>query len=446
MNPLGSGSMLDINFLGIFYETHVPPNSIVRRESNNWLRAIISVQDYNSDLAVKLSLRALAITRVARLHNDKRLVTQGQLTYGHALRVLQQSLWDPTTMYNKSNLAAARTLLTYELFESDSDSLNGWLSHVSGISRLVYLRRPERFESHGLLEDFRFTEMIHSIMRRRKSYLTSPEWLTMPWKDKEKAAEERVWDHGLLFAAELELFEAATASKDALKLAECLDNCLSLRQGLASCEKCLSNEFPGPFYAQKEEMIQLTACADAEEEPHLRTVYHYSSLRLARALMMTWALQICISELIDGSRRLFRTFSGEKTAAVSLDPTKSSPRITAQSSPSPSAASSTSIPSPFDPSQTAEFTYRLSLAERIVRSAQFTISSSDWGFVGATICLFPLATAWRTMEKLPREGTMIRWVEDLFVRIRKDHGLKFALGLENTRQQFDPAIFQELNV
>lgn len=69
----------------------------------------------NPQDALRLALMALTMTRTAWIHDDERLRIQGKRFYGLALKQLQIALWDPVLMLNEETLAAARTLVSYEV-------------------------------------------------------------------------------------------------------------------------------------------------------------------------------------------------------------------------------------------------------------------------------------------------------------------------------------------
>lgn len=66
-------------------------------------------------VALDLSLKALAFTRLGWLKHDNTLTTRGALLYGRALQELQKALWDEQMMWLDETLAAAYTLSVYEV-------------------------------------------------------------------------------------------------------------------------------------------------------------------------------------------------------------------------------------------------------------------------------------------------------------------------------------------
>lgn len=109
-----------------------------------WILFCADMSD-GTECALTVALRALALVRCSKLWNDDHLLERGRQTYGKALRVLQSELLDDRTKFSELVMAACRVLSTYEFLESTTDSVSGWITHVQGMERVVYLRGPARF-------------------------------------------------------------------------------------------------------------------------------------------------------------------------------------------------------------------------------------------------------------------------------------------------------------
>ena len=66
-------------------------------ELPDWL--YISAGVVHPDKTLRLSLRAVALTRIGRLSHDAILLASGANMYGQALRELQKALWHPKRMW-----------------------------------------------------------------------------------------------------------------------------------------------------------------------------------------------------------------------------------------------------------------------------------------------------------------------------------------------------------
>lgn len=115
---LSVAGQLDTNFIGLFFKDFMPKNPLMRGEPRggyNWLTSIMRLHALGTDPPLKLSLRALCMTRMARLRADEELVRQGHLTYGHALKAVQYALWSEKHMWTNQTIAAAACLEMFEV-------------------------------------------------------------------------------------------------------------------------------------------------------------------------------------------------------------------------------------------------------------------------------------------------------------------------------------------
>ena len=66
-------------------------------------------------LALDFAARALWMSRIGRIHNQKDLIVQADLAYGAALRYLQEALYNPQLAVKDKTFAAASILSVYEV-------------------------------------------------------------------------------------------------------------------------------------------------------------------------------------------------------------------------------------------------------------------------------------------------------------------------------------------
>ena len=199
LNPqLSVAGQLDTNFLGLFFNDFVPSNPRARSNGYPWLQSIMKLNAIGAKPVLKLSLRALCMTRVARLRGDEVLVKEGHVTYGNALKAIQYALWSERDMLTDDTMAAACCLEMFEvswnhssangaadcvvvqLFESAKDSPNGWVSHQSGMEQMVLSRGPHKYRE--LTESGIIGNVQYSSVSSERS-LHCPRWRrnTHPW-------------------------------------------------------------------------------------------------------------------------------------------------------------------------------------------------------------------------------------------------------------------------
>ena len=115
--PIPSAAIWDTNFVGQFYTQFFPQDPRNLDAGRSFTTLAMTLNDAGASPCLRLSIRALCMTRVARAKGDEALVRQGQITYGHALTAMQYALWNKDAPWDDHALAAASCL---ELFEVSS--------------------------------------------------------------------------------------------------------------------------------------------------------------------------------------------------------------------------------------------------------------------------------------------------------------------------------------
>lgn len=116
----------DVQVVSQFWEKFVPTATQAQDETPcAWLQEAIVFEGGGKPL--QNSLKALSMTRLGFLSGDTALTIRGRNFYGHALRQLQNALWDEELMWNDDTFASAYILSVYEVsaggsVESHQDS------------------------------------------------------------------------------------------------------------------------------------------------------------------------------------------------------------------------------------------------------------------------------------------------------------------------------------
>lgn len=107
-------SLNSAQVVGLFWSVWAPIDNVAQNPSDTeWMK--IALQTPNSTVALQLSSRALALSRVGWANDDDGLKIHGGLVFGTALRELQKALWDENLMWRDETLAAAYILSNYEV-------------------------------------------------------------------------------------------------------------------------------------------------------------------------------------------------------------------------------------------------------------------------------------------------------------------------------------------
>ena len=109
-----NAQVFEAKLISMFWECYVPSTSGAQVSSPcAWLQESISLVD--PPPALRLSLTALAMTRLGWLRQDDAFVRRGRLVYGDALKELQQALTEEHSMCQTETLATCNVLALYEV-------------------------------------------------------------------------------------------------------------------------------------------------------------------------------------------------------------------------------------------------------------------------------------------------------------------------------------------
>ena len=136
----------------------------------------------NASGTAKDSVSALALAFYGQVHHHPKIIQQGAVCYGKALRKLAHDLNDQKAMWSSSVLLSCDLLARYELMTSTGSK--GWIQHAGGVERLLELRGPWRYrslEERHIFEAARPIIVIKAITNLKRTFLDQEAWLTLPW-------------------------------------------------------------------------------------------------------------------------------------------------------------------------------------------------------------------------------------------------------------------------
>ncbi|KAI9723188.1 MAG: hypothetical protein M1828_004291 [Chrysothrix sp. TS-e1954] len=197
---------------------------------STWIQEAASTA--SNSIALQLSLRALALTKIGRLHEDSNLIIQGQADHVRSLQAIQRCLYDVHTSGSDDTLAACRSVMMFELFESSTGAVDGWNNHLHGLTRLMMLRGPASPSSalaKALVSDIKYLNMIYSVQYGRPSLFRQNLWRADVRETSLSGLEARLTDLGFDLASlllRLEETSDATRSEDCRLLKELHDSLL----------------------------------------------------------------------------------------------------------------------------------------------------------------------------------------------------------------------------
>lgn len=158
-----------------------------------------------------MQLTRRAITSSELSTNDEGNVNGRYIVMKHMLRVLIDEV-----------LAGVCVMVLYELADSDSGNVNGWLNHLTGLARLMEHRGAVSHKSapaRAILEFSRYLLMLRHLLARRATIFSQDVWLRVPWEDTDKSARQQVFDHGLRLATVFERCDLACDNQSSVPTA-----------------------------------------------------------------------------------------------------------------------------------------------------------------------------------------------------------------------------------
>lgn len=109
----GLSAVLDRQLISLFWGKYVPVDYVVQGGSPCiWMEQIIALPVLGETL--QLSLKALAMTRIAWINNDDSMALQGNVIYGRALQSVQRSLWRENMAMHDDVFVAGYICAVYE--------------------------------------------------------------------------------------------------------------------------------------------------------------------------------------------------------------------------------------------------------------------------------------------------------------------------------------------
>ncbi|KAI9723807.1 MAG: hypothetical protein M1828_004057 [Chrysothrix sp. TS-e1954] len=304
---IDSSQLFEKDIIKLFMHSFLPTNVSERSSSSRqWLyQASTQAQP---DTALHLALGALSLSRVGHINKNQELIWQGQTVYCRALPALQKALFDERYMWHESTLAAGRTLEKYEFWEGSEESIEGWESHLEGMSRLVELRGTRGYSSsleRNIFRDFRRGSLIQCLMQRKSSFLGSSAWRTEPWIDYPKFTEDELYDIGFTMASLFEeidtVFKALPeVSRD--RLEDIARRFYFIDMELKSWYDRFVAESPAPLFWMVPSQQARSAFdvshgqgeKDAASPFNSKASYCFASLRLASNTLLYWGLQLAL--------------------------------------------------------------------------------------------------------------------------------------------------------
>ncbi|KAL2204887.1 hypothetical protein CC79DRAFT_1335467 [Sarocladium strictum] len=197
----------ECQYVDVFWEAYLPYSRAAsplaaQYSTTGW--TAIAQRLYPDHELLKLALGAFSFCAVGRKSDDEWMMVKGRSLYGMALQEMARAL--RSSEKNGANddviIIASKILNLFEVFfETNHDDKLAqykiWFSHSAGEEALFLRRGPAAYatgDAHYLLEDGRLQMAILDMMNRKRSFLSSPEWKTIPWQGIDKTPKDTLLD------------------------------------------------------------------------------------------------------------------------------------------------------------------------------------------------------------------------------------------------------------
>jgi hypothetical protein len=301
----------------VFLETYMPRNGlgtsakVHAQVDGNW---ILQLRGGVIDSpALQTSIAAFAAAHLAHENNDDTLVKQSREMYMRSLQHLRAALATKRTRLSDETLAACLALSMYELAESpaagadeggsSSKAGNGYTTHLMGAMMLMEMRGPDLNNSplaHSLFLGLRRYVLLSSLMNRRVTFISQPQWRDRPWAVYPKNTLDVCLDSLFEMPAVLQQWDQVLSETDgALMQQKChavIARCNELDATLRDWYAQYQQSHAGPLY--RTAFCTLQSKTDSVDHGKVfPTCYHFPVFSVGYVLVTHWSGCMIVNDI-----------------------------------------------------------------------------------------------------------------------------------------------------
>ncbi|KAL2061167.1 hypothetical protein VTL71DRAFT_7440 [Oculimacula yallundae] len=360
-------------------------------------------------------MTALSYTRCSQITGDIEMRRKGLEMYQHALVSIRNALYSKTTTFAPETILAIGMMSVFAALEEAAGG-KGEL-HSSAFVNLIRIMGPEAMKSdpmHDIFSICRVHAICQALQERRATFFSQKDWLTLPFKNRQKGNYNLMADLVAELCTYLEasdILDSPTSSllntfQARLNLQTA---CLYLRTRFsewATSARTLT-ESPLPRYMDHE-----TARAGSLDPNSSATASFYIPLEFdkfetAETYLLYWTACLMLSQVLKSNN----------TALLALHSQSSSPDP--QTAASPTSASTSSTP-PLKSKSKTRSTYLIpdstiedfDMATSIAASMEYCLRQ-DNGMFGVGPVILPLNTAMSWFQSQPSCWQRLKWCTEL---------------------------------
>ncbi|KAH7018202.1 uncharacterized protein B0I36DRAFT_335488 [Microdochium trichocladiopsis] len=191
---------------GLFWSQFLPHGKKASARANDHCGSegflLVAESMYTSQPAVQRVLLALSLSTVGRSNRDMALVHGGVRAYTSTVQSLANMIASGLSMGSDVALILVKGLNTFEImFGEDHAEIvaqsRKLISHIEGEIAMLEARGPASLQTgdaHEMLVVGRLFLLVSNIRTRKRSFLHSPEWMSVPWLVIPKNPRDRLVD------------------------------------------------------------------------------------------------------------------------------------------------------------------------------------------------------------------------------------------------------------
>ncbi|KAG4419038.1 hypothetical protein IFR04_007814 [Cadophora malorum] len=239
-----------------------------------------------------IATRALGTAISGRVKKDSNLISDALNLVCGGLQALRAVLDEPEKLCDVEVLAASMCLNITEVLLGTSH--DGWSVHVHGIAELIMNRGPAKFSTgiaHQLFTSFRIFMLLEFIQKRKSTFLSDAEWLSIPSSIGPKSSMQTLLDSASPLPGLLEKLDLLRKNQFAVDYAACQEIYVALEtvQGdLRNWEDQLMTGHGSPLWWPVSSAVSKSK-GEAEEEPVFTISYHFPNILIANTMTHYWA-------------------------------------------------------------------------------------------------------------------------------------------------------------
>lgn len=327
---------LELQLFEGFWDTYLPKRTAISitcvtsfaKSGTRWAEYTLDCVPRSE--VTRCALLALSTSKYGRDTQDKSLTRRGLELYGKALSLFAKELKAPGRVKSFEVLNCSRILALYEVCQLAAERKHGlllqqlndvssaaanWKGHIRGLLNLVQMHHPEAFSHSGAHEVFletRYAVVTCALSDRTATFLSTPEWMSGPWKNRKRGAIDTIMDilvkiPGVL--AEWDRLNVQGATENVINKAkafrsDCLEIDSELRTWYSNFAASLHHKHP------LEANIMLKGISCPKQQSAIPDILADIGIQHLQAMTIYWTSCTILHAIIDLVKNILTAYPG----------------------------------------------------------------------------------------------------------------------------------------